>query len=295
LRQAPSDNDLAQALKNVSARKTLDEGGYEALADGSGSFRDILKDKQESIILEQQNRQVQPEDKAEMLIRDYENRVKNEPNNLKILRNLAELYTQKKQYDKALEYYDRIKASDIGADASLDRGIADTRLRKFDQEISQLDPNAIDYSEKLAQLEAAKQTYQLAEVQKRAERFPTDLAIRFELGQLYFRLGKISEATKEFQKAQTNPHKKIASMNYLALCYARRGINDLAATTLQEAIKEKLIFDDEKKELVYNLGTIYEKMSKPEEAIAQFKNIFAVDSSYKDVEAKIDAYYGGQK
>jgi tetratricopeptide (TPR) repeat protein len=291
----PNDNDLAQALKNVSARKTLNEGGYEVLADGTGSYRDILKDKDEAAILEQQNRQVQPEDKAEMLIRDYENRIKSEPNNLKILRNLAELFTQKKQYDKALEYYDRIKASDIGADASLDRGIAETRLRKFDHEISQLDPNAIDYSEKLAQLEATKQTYQLAEVQKRAERFPTDLAIRFELGQLYFRLGKISEATKEFQKAQTNPHKKIPSMNYLALCYARRGINDLAATTLQEAIKEKLIFDDEKKELVYNLGAIYEKMGKPDEAIAQFKNIFAVDSSYKDVEAKIDAYYGGQK
>lgn len=295
LRQMPGDNDLAQALKNVSARKTLNEGGYEALADGSGSFRDILKDKQEAIILEQQNRQVQPEDKAELLIGEYESRIKTEPNNLKTLRSLAELYTQKKQYDKALGYYDQIKASDIGADASLDRAIADTRMRKFEHEISQLDPNALDYSEKLAQLEATKQSYQLAECQKRAERFPTDLGIRFELGQLYFRLGKIAEATKEFQKAQHNPHKKIASMNYLAQCYARRGIDDLAATTLQEAIKEKLIFDDEKKELVYNLGTVLEKMGKAEEAIAQFKQIFAVDSEYKDVDAKIEAYYGGKK
>ena len=84
-------------------------------------------------------------------------------------------------------------------------------------------------------------------------------------------------------------------MNYLAQCYARRGIDDLAATTLQEAIKEKLIFDDEKKELVYNLGTVLEKMGKAEEAIAQFKQIFAVDSEYKDVDAKIEAYYGGKK
>ncbi len=291
LRQMPNDNDLAQALKNVSARKTLNEGGYEALADGSGSFRDILKDKQEAIILEQENRQVQPEDKAELLIHEYENGIKTEPNNLKTLRNLAELYTQKKQYEKALAYYDRIKASDIGADASLDRVIAETRLRKFDFEISQLDPNALDYAEKLAQMEAAKQSYQLSECQKRAERFPTDLGIRFELGQLYFKLGKISEATKEFQKAQRNPHKKIASMNYLAQCYARRGILDLAATTFQDAIKEKLIFDDEKKELVYNLGSVLEKMGKLEEALAQFKQIFAVDSEYKDVDAKITAHY----
>jgi len=294
LRQMPGDNDLAHALKDVSARKTLNEGGYEALADGTGSFRDILKDKQEAVILEQQARQVQPEDKAEMLIRDYENRIKTEPNNLKTLRNLAELYTQKKDFDKALGYYDRIKASDIGADASLDRAIAETRLRKFEHEISQLDPNAMDYSEKVAQLEAEKQNYQLLECQKRSERFPTDLAIRFELGQLYFRLGKTSEATKEFQKAQMNPHKKIPSMNYLAQCYARRGINDLAASTLQDAIKEKLVFDEEKKELVYNLGSVLEKMGKADEAIAQFKQIFAVDSGYKDVEAKIDSYYSGK-
>jgi tetratricopeptide (TPR) repeat protein len=210
------------------------------------------------------------------------------------MRNLAELYTQKKQYDLALGYYDQIKASDIGADASLDRAIADTRMRKYADQISRLDPNAPDYPEKLAQLEAEKQSYQLAECQKRVERFPTDLGIRFELAQLYFRLGKISEAIKEFQKAQTNPHKRVPAMNYLGQCYARRGINDLAATTFQEAIKEKLTFDDEKKELVYNLGSVLEKMGKGAEAMAQFKLIYAVDSGYKDVEAKIDAFHSGQ-
>jgi hypothetical protein len=56
--------------------------------------------------------------------------------------------------------------------------------------LSQLDPNAVDYNEQLARIQAEKQAYQLGEVQRRAERFPTDLQIRFELGQLYFQLGK---------------------------------------------------------------------------------------------------------
>jgi len=183
LRQIPTDNDLAQALKNISARKTLDEGGYEALAV-HGSYRDILKDKMRRRMLEQQNRQVQPEDKAELLIREYETRLKAEPNNLKTLRNLAELYTQKKQFDLAIGYYERIKASDIGADASLDSAIAQTRLRKYEHQLSQMDPNALDYAEQAAQLEAEKQAYQLEECRRRVERFPTDLAIRFELAQL---------------------------------------------------------------------------------------------------------------
>ena len=293
-RSFPHDNELAQALKDISARKTLDEGGYEALADGTGSYRDILKDKEEAVSLEQQNRQVKTEDVAERLIAEYETRLKTEPKNLKLLRQLAELYTQKKQFDRALGYYDRIKASEVGGDASLDRSIADTMVRKFDHQIAELDANAQDYAEQVAKLQAEKQAYQLAECQKRAERFPTDLQIRFELGQLYFHAGKITEAMKEFQKAQGNPHRRLQALSYLGQCFARRGINDLAATTFQDAIKEKVVFDEEKKELIYLLGCVLEKMDKREEALAQFKLIYAVDVGYKDVADKMDAYYGGQ-
>ncbi len=45
LRDNPSDGDLKQALKNLSARKTLDQGGYGALEGGGGSYRDILKEQ----------------------------------------------------------------------------------------------------------------------------------------------------------------------------------------------------------------------------------------------------------
>jgi tetratricopeptide (TPR) repeat protein len=293
-RSFPTDNELNQALKDLSARKTLDEGGYEALADGSGSYRDILKDKEEAVSLEQQNRQVKTEDVAEKLINEYEARVKTEPKNLKLLRSLAELYTQKQQFNRALSYYEKIKSSEVGGDASLDRNIADTMVRKFEHQASLLDPNAPDYADKAAKLQADKQAYQLAECQKRAEKFSTDLQIRFELGQLYFQMGKITEAMKEFQKAQGSPHRRIQALSYLGQCFARRGINDLAASTFQDAIKQKEVFDDEKKELTYLLGCVYEKMAKREEAIAQFKIIYAVDVGYKDVAEKIDAYYSGQ-
>jgi len=160
--------------------------------------------------------------------------------------------------------------------------------------MAQLDATAPDYADKLAALQAEKQAYQLAECQKRAERFPTDLQIRFELGQLYFQAGKITEAMKEFQKAQGNPHRRIQALSHLGQCFAQRGIHDLAATTFQDAIKEKAVFDEEKKELIYLLGSVFEKMGKREDAIAQFKIIYAVDVGYKDVADKIDAFYGGQ-
>jgi tetratricopeptide (TPR) repeat protein len=292
-RSFPNSNELGQALKNMSAKQTMDEGGYDSLADGSGSYRDILKNKQEAISLEQESRVEKSEDVSLRLIREYEARLKNEPNNLKLLKSLAELYAQRKDFDLALSYYDKLKASDLANDASLEKAISDTVTRKIDQQIAQLDQSAPDFAELAAKLESEKQAYQLAACQKRLERFPTDLQIRFEMGQLYFQAGKISEAIGEFQRAQNNPHRRVASMNYLAQCFAKRNMNDMAARTLQNAIKEKPVLDEEKKELIYNLGSVLERMEKKQEAIEQFKIIYEVDIGYKDVAQKVDRYYQG--
>jgi tetratricopeptide (TPR) repeat protein len=294
LRENPNDGDLNKALKNLSARKTLDQGGYGALEKGGGSYRDILKNKTEAASLEQQNRVVKTEDTTERLISEYEARRQTEPNNLKLVRSLAELYTQKKQFERALELFTRIKNSEMGNDPSLDTAIANTIVRRFDHQIAELNPFEADHPEQVAKLRAEKLDFQLAECQKRVEKFPTDLAIRYEMGVLYFQAGKIGEAIQELQKAQSNPHKRLAAMGYLAQCYGRRKMFDLAARTLQNAIKEKPVFDEEKKDLVYNLGLMLENMGKKEEAIEQFKIIYETDIGYKDVAAKVDAFYAGQ-
>lgn len=294
-RMYPNDPDLSQAVKDVSARKTLSQGGYQNLAGGQGSFRDALRNKEEAVTLEQQNRVQKNESTADRLIAEYETRLKSEPQNLKLMRSLAELYTEKKQFDLALTWYGRIKSSDMAAnDASLDAAITKTKVRQFEQRTAALDATAPDYQDQVARLQAEKMDFQIAECQRRVEKFPTDLTFRFEMGALYFQAGRIGEATAEFQKAQQNPHKRIAAMNYLAQCFARRKMNDLAAKTFQNAIKEKSAFDEEKKDLIYNLGCVLEAMGKKEEAIEQFKQIYEVDIGYKDVSKKVDDYYGAQ-
>jgi tetratricopeptide (TPR) repeat protein len=202
-------------------------------------YRDILRNKQEAVSLEQANRVVKSDDVAQNLITEYEARVMHEPRNFKLLRNLAELYTQKKQFDRALEYYERIRAEEGGADPSLEKAIADTNLKKIALLKSQLDPAAADYDQRVAELDAQKQVYQLEECRKRADKYPTDLQIRFELGQLYYEAGKIGEAIQEFQRAQNNPQRRVASVMYLGRCFAKRGMNDMAARKFQDALKEK--------------------------------------------------------
>ena len=294
LRVTPNDAEVAQAFKNLTARRTMDEGGYDALADGKGSYRDILRDKNEAESLEQVNRSVKTDDVSGRLIEECQARLAKEPKNLKLLRDLAELHAQRKEYDQAMVFYERIRSSDSGTDPSLEKAIADTKLKQLDHILAQLDPNAPDYQERQTKLQAEKFAFQLEECRQRVEKYPTDLHIRFELGVLYFQAGKVSEAIQEFQKAQNNPQRRLQAMGYLAQCFSKRGMNDLAARKFQEALKEKLTFDDEKKDLIYNLGCVYEKMGKREDAIEQLKLIYEIDIGYRDVAAKVDAYYSQQ-
>jgi tetratricopeptide (TPR) repeat protein len=294
-RMMPNDPDLHQALKDLSARKTLNEGGYAALESGQGSYRDILRNAEEAKSLEQVNRVQKTEDQAQNLIDEYEARLKTEPNNVRVLRNIAELYTQKKKFDLALQYYERITGTEAGAgDASIAAAIAQTKSRQFDYQIEQLDATAPDYTERVAQINAEKQAYRIAECQKRVEKNPMDLAIRFEMGVLYFNAGKMQEAMAEFQKSKNNLNKEVPSMNYLGQCFAKRKMYPLAVNTFQEAIKKKQVFDEEKKDLVYNLGAVFEAMEKPKEANEQYEQIYAIDIGYRDVAAKVDKFYSEQ-
>lgn len=294
LRHHPNDPRLSEIAKNISAKRTLNEGGYESLADGKGSFRDILKDKGEANRLEQESRITKDATQSQNLIDQYLARLATDPGNLKLLKNIAELYAQQKDYYRAIEFYHKIEVIPGAMDATLEQARNEMIVRRYNQVIEQLDPAAENYEAQKAALVAERDSFILNDCIARVERFPTDKAIRYELGVLYFNLGRIADALPEFQQAENNPHRRIQAMLYSARCLAARNMNDMAARKLQNALKEKVGVDDERKELLYTLGCVLEKMGKKEEAMDQFKQIFEVDMKFRDVEERVNRYYSGQ-
>lgn len=289
----PQDAEIARIAKDVAANRTMNEGGYAALEGGGGSYRDILRDESEAVALEQEKRDYRTADAAANLIAEYEARLQADPRDLRALRAIAELYTEQNQFDQALACYERLTAAETG-DPTIERAVTLTRERKYDHEISRLDPADPAQAARAAALTREKQEFRLAETRKRLERYPNDLQLRYELGLLYAEAGRIPEAIQEFQKSQNNPHIRIASLFQLGQCFARRRMFDLAARTFENAIREKPVFDEEKKTLIYALGTALEAMGRKEAAIEQFKVIYEADIAFKDVAAKVDAYYAAQ-
>lgn len=288
----PKDPELYQAYKDASAKHTMREGRYDSAESGDGTYRDSLKDKDQAVRLEQEQRQVKTDDVADQLIQDLLNQLEANPQNIKVLQKVAELYTQKNDLVEASAYYQRLLDSTEGTpDATIQKAVDDLKIRAIDQQIKVLDPDDVAYDSSKEALEAQKHTISFENCRVRSERYPNDLAIKFELGVLHYERAEYKEAIKLFQKAQANPHIRINALHYLGRCFLQRGILDLAIRPIQNAINEKEVFDEQRKDLTYDLGLIYEKMNKPEEAIEQFKQIYEVDIDYKDVSDKVDDYY----
>ena len=294
LRQYPNDPRLLEMAKNISAKRTLEEGGYENLADGKGTFRDILKDKGEATRLEQESRITKDAAQSTSLIEQYLARLETEPTNIKLLKNIAELCTQQKDYYRAIEYYNKIEAIPGAMDATLEQVRNDLIVRRYNQVIEQLDPALENYEEQKAAIVAERDSFLLTDCLSRVEKYPTDKAIRFELGLLYYNKGRIAEAQPEFQQAENAPNRRLQAMLYSALCMAARNMNEMAVRKLQSALKEKAGFDDEHKELLYTLGVVLEKLGKKEEAKNHFEQIYEVDMKFRDVAARVEGYHSGE-
>ena len=71
----PSDQDLMMAAKNISARRTMNRGGYEK-GDAGATFRKSLKDDSEAKILEQEQKGYKDEETLNNLLQEYDGDLK---------------------------------------------------------------------------------------------------------------------------------------------------------------------------------------------------------------------------
>ena len=70
-------------------------------------------------------------------------------------------------------------------------------------------------------------------------------------------------------------------------------MSDLAIKQLKDANDELTQMDNTKKEILYELGDIYAKADKQEEALTCFKQIYEIDYGYRDVAARVEGSYTG--
>src|SRR5215467_685184 len=290
----------AQALRlgqDALARASMKRGGWTE----AESYRDLIKDKHEAISLEQQSR-IQPASEAlDQQIAEAYAHHQAEPENLDFARRLGALNETKEDFEAAIRWYQYAADLTKGVDTGLLRKISDLKIKCLESEIaaheeflSAHSPTDKLYAEKSEQLRVAKinrANIRIADAQERVARNPTDLQLRFELGENFFNAGRFRDAVPELQRARQNPHARLKAMNLLGCCYGELGMLDLAMKQLEDASQEMLSMDAMKKEIVYNLGVIYERMGDLEKSLACMKQIYEVDYGYRDVAQRVESSY----
>jgi tetratricopeptide (TPR) repeat protein len=249
-----------------------------------------MKDKDEAVRLEQQSKSSKSKKDVDDLIRETAAKVQAEPNNMNYRRALADLYTRSKNYNEALKVLREALEMMGGADPQIDLAISSVRQKQFDEEIEKL--RAAGDEAGAAAREQARADFLLQDAEEKVKRYPNDLQFRYDLGALLYERGDLNGAIQQLQMAQRNPQRRIRALYYLAMCFKAKEQHDIAMEQLEKAASELHLMDDTKKDVVYEMGIISEAMGKPEQAVAYYKEIYAVDIGYKDIAQKIDQAYG---
>ncbi|MEM6911448.1 MAG: tetratricopeptide repeat protein [Verrucomicrobiota bacterium] len=290
----PTDLEAVKGAKDASARASMAKQNWE-----TASFRDLQKDNTEAQEMEAASRtgmtREQKQERLDTLLQRYAA----DQNDLKVVKQVADLYEQLEQWSEAHQFYSWAMHLSDG-DTSLERKISYAEEKVSEQQLISLEAEIAGAKDdatrdaKKAELETLKgerATKLIAGAEERVERNPTDPQLRFDLGQYLFAAGRESEAIPHLQRAKNNPSIKIKAMLLLGKCYEAKNMLDLAAKQLTEALGELQVMDSMKKDLLYILGLLYEKMDRKEDSLECLKQIYEADYGYRDVAERVESSY----
>jgi tetratricopeptide (TPR) repeat protein len=292
-----SDLEATKKYKDATARGSIASQKW----DSGGDWRDLLKNKDQAKELESQGRAAMTPEmlqaQAEALLAEYSA----DQNNLDVTKRLASTYEQLEQFETSLQFYEwALHLSNN--DPALEKKVGSIRetvnaaylesLRQFVEE-NPGHPDIEQYRQQLQESEQSQMANLIAESKERVDRNPTDNELRYELGSRLFKAGQYRDAIQHLQMAKRSPNLRIKVMNQLGQCYDRMSMTDLAAGQFEEAIAELTGMDETKKELLYNLGLLYEKLGNHAKYLDALKQIYAVDYGYRDVAERVEKSYGG--
>jgi tetratricopeptide (TPR) repeat protein len=301
----PADLKAVKLSKDAAATASMKRGGW----DTAQSYRDLMKNKDEAISLEQKGRVVKSVEMIDEQLAELTPEWDKAQDNVDLTRRIARLWEdrfEQKQDEESLEgayyYYHHTNELAGGSDPAVVRKLSNMHLQRIDLRTKAIEEwlsqggeqhdEADAHRDELSDLKAQKADLLITEAKKRVERNPTDLQLRFELGEQLVRAHQFTEAIQELQRAKQNPNARLKAMNLLGQCYTAKGMLDLAVKQFQEAASEILAMDVTKKEILYSLGLVFEKMGKKDESLKCMKDIYEVDYGYRDVAKRVEQSYG---
>ena len=287
----PNDRELAKHLNDMTATRQIE---VAHLDEGEGGYRQSLADEEKSIALDREHRLEKTDDDLQRQIRKAIEEAEARPADGGVLRRVAGAYRAAEDWDNAYAWYKRASEVDT-KDFQLKVMMGEMRRFKYRQVIRegedavQANPGKPEFVARLERLKTEFADYELEEFTRRAEAYPTDLEIKYELGLRYFARGDILQSVYQFQRSVREPKRSRASRWMLGRCFLIQQHPELAKEQFGQALEAKEILDDEEAlNLYYSLAEAQEAMGDYPGALESLGRIYTVDVMFKDVQQKME-------
>jgi len=260
----PDAEEPKRAVASLMVQRTRSRGEF---GDDSGSKTGTRDKQQEGLTPEQKLQQ----------------KIDREPEQLAHYFELSQLLVNDERYHDAEEVLAKAYQASK-EDPEVREKWEDAQLRTLRQLISKAnDP------EKKKKYQHEFFEKELEVCKNRVERFPSNLAFRYELGYRYLMMKQYNEAISELQMARNDTRRKGLSMLALGQCFQQIKQYRLAMSHYESAIQEIPDRDpDNKKKALYFAGRLALALKDVEIAEKHLSALAGLDFTFKDVPALLD-------
>ena len=230
-------------------------------------------------------------EKVQMTQEEFlKNKIKDRPKDAARYIALADYYIALEQFDKAEAVLtDAVKQTGETENRDLLDKLEDSALRNLRQKLIDIEKVKGKASDEWKKMRMDLNTRELEVWKGRCERYPNNLAFKYELGLRYQINGDYNNAIMQFQPAQNEPRRKGVCCLQLGICFKAIKQFSMAFAAFDQAIENIPDRDAEnKKRAYYEAGRLAVALKQLPRAEKYLKSLAGMDFNYKDVASLLD-------
>jgi tetratricopeptide (TPR) repeat protein len=310
----PTDAEAQHKAKDLAASDTIARGNYEAVysspdeeeyedeveeapAEATEQAKETPPEKQPPAPAKQPAAPVTPplgpEPRDAATVRA---RIKSDPTNVNPYLHLASLYRRAGQIDRARLVLEE-GFGPTGNAFELTIEMADLDIEPFRRNLALTDdklrtqPQDEELRKIRVRLLKEINTREMEVFRQKAERFPTEMVHRLELGIRLLRAGQTDGAILELQAARVDPRHRWRALLYLGYCFKSRNNWRLAQRNFEEALQTLPAGEEaSRKELLFQLATGAADSGDLSKAIDLGYELANLDFGYRDIGRLLDEW-----
>jgi tetratricopeptide (TPR) repeat protein len=326
----PGDHEAQQKIKNLAADDTIARGQYQAVVNTSGESTEEAPPADEAPAKKDGSPETatawwsqssgtpppptkdapvnlaSPSDTAEVpFLKDrlereaapLRARIKDDPTSPYLYLQLAVLYRRGNDLDKARSILQEGLAP-TGNAFELSLELADLEIEPFRRNLGiaeeklKTEPDNADLRRLRTRLRKEINTRELDLHRQKADRYPTEMSHRYEVGVRLLRAGQIDEAIHELQASRADPRHRWQSLLYLGHCFKARNNWRLAQRNFEEALKTLPVGEtNNRKDILYELAVGCAEANDLSRAIDLGTELANIDFSYRDISRLLDEWH----